>query len=378
MGDIYVPVASVFDNEQSTLAAGLPRDALEVVDTQPAGGNHLRRLATAAVFVVGLLTSGYVASKMPGPPAATAAQPQSMSAAASLFLRVQRLDVTNPQGVVTLTDADADVKATSRAVALWDPSQATKTATSKTRPSGSSLFCYTWLRAHRDEELLRAQANWGDGLFACDEWSVYAARPTWLLNPTRNDTEVLDHVTLPHTSCDDADISEFCWVSNVELFKSVWRNIIERGVHERNDWIVKVNANTVFLPPRLHAYMDAKGPQGAVFYTSCAISWSLMSDSLEVVSRGGFEALAHGGLDRCDAEVDFDNDQESACLSRCLDHLGVARVLDLSILADYYCDSNTKQCEDQHAIAFQPPRDKASFMECHMNASRIDIEPFHV
>merc|ERR1739845_341308 len=79
--------------------------------------------------------------------------------------------------------------------------------------------------------------------------------------------------------------------SNINSFLKIWDQVKADGRWEQHDWIVKVDADAVFLPDRLktHIRTQLKTPQGSkVYLRNIKFAFEFMG-ALEIMTR---EALA--------------------------------------------------------------------------------------
>merc|ERR1711972_1305072 len=121
---------------------------------------------------------------------------------------------------------------------------------------GTSLFCFGFYLANtgstkksNDLELFRAELAMGASIFGCPKWQVYSDVDAWLSQgPPLLTTTKVDDV--------DGDFHLFkrktfgTWV-NAMMFYQAWMDMRRNKLTEASDWVVKVDADAVFLPERL-------------------------------------------------------------------------------------------------------------------------------
>merc|ERR1712011_12495 len=120
--------------------------------------------------------------------------------------------------------------------------------------------------AEEELALLREQYNRGVGVFSCPGNDVFS-------DANVNIGQGYDAIKV------DDPLNEFhlikrkkskTWV-NTGMFKQVWKKIAEKGTWEDFDWVIKLDADAVFVPERLRAMMSTQlVTGGGVYIENCA------------------------------------------------------------------------------------------------------------
>jgi len=233
-----------------------------------------------------------------------------------------------------------------------------------------SLYCFSFMMANSAEQgLLGLQANRGVGIFACDSTSVFSdteitlgggggrmLRTTWTVEHTHVELSPVDNSPL-----------------NTQIFVKVWEKVFDLGLFVENDWTVKADADTVFVPGRLveHLRPDEEGyPIGrsdSLYVMNCGIG---LYSPLEVVSHAAMLRFK-SGLSSCVDEgvSDWSTGGEDDFALRCWTHLGVGRLIDFGILDDARCGGAPSPCTSGK-VAFHPYRDGNAWTTCLSQVQR--------
>merc|ERR1719367_2357648 len=98
-------------------------------------------------------------------------------------------------------------------------------------------------------------------------------------------------------------------------------DIRRRQLTADSDWVVKVDADAVFLPVRLlHTLHDFKVPEGGVYIENCHKVKFGFFGNLEVVSQDGFSSfLANLGACKADRPKELQKVKNLKWQPNCLD-----------------------------------------------------------
>jgi hypothetical protein len=210
---------------------------------------------------------------------------------------------------------------------------------------GTSLFCFAGVLPGSAEEALNgAQREQGRGIFACDSTAVY---------PT-----------------EDAAKGDWQSVVNSDVFIRIWERVFSDGLYSGHDWTIKVDPDTVFHPDRLRKHLaDLRAPAGASVYVKNTGFKFGFQGSLEVLSKKAMDDLGAGNS-QCSQNLGHEGG-EDYYLVQCLDGIGVAHMLDNSMLDDKYTynydyDLNDLSfCGSGVPAAYHPVKDPSQWMQCH-------------
>jgi hypothetical protein len=210
---------------------------------------------------------------------------------------------------------------------------------------GTSLFCFAGvLPGSAEEELIGTQRERGLGIFACEDSAQYAT--------------------------DYTDKGEWESVMNSDVFIRVWERVHADGQYAMHDWVVKVDPDTVFHPQRLRDHLAAlRAPAGASVYVKNTGFKFGLQGSLEVLSKQALDDYIDGS-NGCASSIGHEGG-EDFYLVQCLDGLGVAHMLDDSMLDDKYTYDHDYDmgdlsfCGSGVAAAYHPVKDAWAWTECH-------------
>jgi len=152
------------------------------------------------------------------------------------------------------------------------------------------------------------------------------------------------------------------WI-NTGLFKQAWRAVGLRDGPKRADWIVKVDADAVFVPHRLKKTLLGH-PLSAtgVYFENCKeVQWGLFGN-LEVWSIQAFNALLTN-LDECAQSIDWVKGTkwgpigEDLFAQMCMDKQGVSKVQNFDLTTDGMCPGTLKRWGQKGNKKWKPPCD---------------------
>mmetsp|Transcript_100348 Transcript_100348/g.306698 ORF Transcript_100348/g.306698 Transcript_100348/m.306698 type:complete len:595 (-) Transcript_100348:645-2429(-) len=216
-----------------------------------------------------------------------------------------------------------------------------------------SLYCYSVMRTTGYEVgLMQAQFDKGVGIFGCDDYSLLTADG----NVTIGTVQSIQFPGAPVGESVDHT------AGNTELFVHAWDALIAAGVWRNHTFTLKVDPDAVMLPDRVRTHL-ASHVGKKVFIVNCPFG-DMIFGALEVFSYHAILEWAKHGHD-CPAPKDFGEDKY---MTQCMDHLGVARVHDVPILADALC-LGSKNCEDGVAGAYHPFKDVDAYFGCWARAT---------
>merc|ERR1719264_950526 len=256
-------------------------------------------------------------------------------------------------------------------------------------PVGTSLYCFEVYTENtgttkKSEELETIQYQYSKGLsiFACGQQDVFA------------DVEVEVGPGLRTIQVVDVD-NDFhfakrkqtgAWV-NTGMFSQVWKAIASGSKYQSSDWVVKVDADAVFVPSRLSTKLQSQlVPPSGIYLENCKYVEYGYFGNLEVFSSAAFATLTDE-IDDCKADsqinwsVGVKNGKygpmgEDLFAQACLDKFGVRRVEAFDITTDGACPADrpidqqknkkwTPTCAWTATSAMHPFKKVADWIQCH-------------
>merc|ERR1712050_347026 len=196
-------------------------------------------------------------------------------------------------------------------------------------------------------DLIRTQLFLGASVFGCPKWAVYSDVERWLTpGPPKLSTIKVTDV--------DGDFHLFkrkkegTW-TNAMMFYQAWKDMRNSRLTVDSDWVIKVDADAVFLPQRLLTGLQSfHVPEGGVYIENCKKVIYGFFGNLEVVSGDGFATFLDN-LESCKATLDWkglDPDWkfgpygEDLFMQNCMDKFGVSKQSDFTMDADGMCKKN--------------------------------------
>jgi len=216
----------------------------------------------------------------------------------------------------------------------------------------TSFYCFSTYMAETGQtkrtvdELgnLQLQYKRDIGIFQCDFWQVF----------TEGDAELAPGVPFVKVFDTDGDF-HFAkrketggWI-NTGLHAAAWKAVKEEGKYKSAEWVMKLDADAVFVPSRLRPILAKQMvPAEGVYLENCQhVSYGYFGN-LEVFSLAAFETLVTN-IDTCKASLPwktgvkggkFGPMGEDLFAQQCLDSVGVPRVEQYDISTDGQCEAD--------------------------------------
>jgi len=220
-----------------------------------------------------------------------------------------------------------------------------------TRNTGSTKKSY-------ELELLQKQYEKKVSLFSCDYSVVYS-------------DVVVDIGSDMQTLQVNDDHDEFhlikrkvqkTWI-NTGLFKQVWRAMRDYPDEalQNSDWVVKVDADAVFVPQRLRNMLTQQpDTYTGVYIENCkGVEWGYFGN-LEIMSKTAFKLLLDN-IDSCSDKIDWVKGTkwgpigEDLFAQMCMDWQGVAKIDNFEVTTDGACPGTRKRYGEADNKKWKPP-----------------------
>jgi len=229
------------------------------------------------------------------------------------------------------------------------------------KKSGMSLFCFSvytqntgTTKPSYELALLKLQHRGGHDIFSCEEWGVYSdvVAP---IAPGINTVKVDDALNDWHFA---KRKSTGAWV-NTGMFFQVWKKISAEGNWASHDWVIKVDADAVFIPSRLVKKLSQQFvPEAGLYYTNCKYVDYGFFGNLEVFSHDAWSTFLVN-LDSCyndpkiNWKVGIKNGMygpmgEDLFAQSCMDQHGVKQVEAFDITMDGTCPGDRPQGQEDN------------------------------
>jgi len=266
--------------------------------------------------------------------------------------------------------------------------------------SGTDLYCFSLYSQNTGSEkksyeleLLRKQKEHGVSIFACESWDVFSDVST-AVGDDYTTVQVFDtrgewHRLKRKTSG--------TWV-NWGIFYSVWEKIQNDGRGQAAWWIVKADADAVFIPQRLREYITSHSlkdsPHGLYFENCKNVQYGFFGN-LEVISRKGYKTImnnlqdCHKSFAPCaDTGCDWKYGAwgEDVWIQRCMDHHYVDKVEAFDLTRDGACASDRPKdqkknkkwklpdCSYDNAASIHPFKKPEEYFKCMGEAMKKKYE----
>jgi len=224
--------------------------------------------------------------------------------------------------------------------------------------------------AQEELELLKQQYSKGVGVFACPgndvfsdvEVSLGAGYSTVKVTDSENEFHVVKRKKTK------------TWV-NTGMFKQVWKKIDEIGAWKDFDWVIKLDADAVFVPWRLQkALSNQPVSWTGVYIENCADVQYGFFGSVEVISHQAFSTLVQS-IGECSSAIKWSSMQattwgpigEDLFAQKCMDSKGVSKVQKFDLTTDGVCPAVKKQWgkDPKGSKAMKPECDKVTSPVMH-------------
>merc|ERR1712207_16718 len=153
------------------------------------------------------------------------------------------------------------------------------------------------------------------------------------------------------------------------MFTQVWKAIATGGKYKSAGWVVKVDADAVFVPSRLAKKLQYQlVPATGIYLENCKFVDYGYFGNLEVYSRVAFSTLLEN-IDACKAskeinwKVGIKNGKygpmgEDLFAQTCLDNLGVRKVERFDLTRDGTCPADRPKAEKRTRSTFPRARER--------------------
>jgi len=235
-----------------------------------------------------------------------------------------------------------------------------------------TLFCWMLVKPVAAEiKLLAAQLCLNTSIFRCDEHMLFSNISLRTQLASLPGSASLSEVVIEQ-SLDTAYGGPWNTALNTDLFIKIWSTLFSMGLHLRQEWVVKLDADTVFLPSRLGPVLQKIGPPAArhapLYVNSCSWCDIKLIGPIEVFNRASLQALERS-LERCRAEVDYHDVSEDVFLERCFGLLGIkpfspSRQDKLLQPTWHVRNHQLKRCSENWA-AVHPFKDTEKLVRCY-------------
>jgi len=227
-------------------------------------------------------------------------------------------------------------------------------------PVADSFYCFSTYTAETGQKKrtvdelgnLKLQYSRTIGIFQCEQWQVF----------TEGDAELAPGVPFWKVYDTDEDF-HFAkrketggWI-NTGLHAAAWKAVAEEGKYKSANWVMKLDADAVFVPSRLKPILSKQMvPVTGIYLENCQhVSYGYFGN-LEVFSLAAFETLV-ANIDACKASLPWKTGikggkwgpmGEDLFAQQCLDALDVPRVEQFDISTDGCCEADRPEGEKKN------------------------------
>jgi len=247
----------------------------------------------------------------------------------------------------------------------WDCTDLTKTWEWSAHSPGTSMYCYAVIFSTKggklvvpEDDLLKYQFDNKMSIFACDDYDVFS------------DVDVSFGSGYSAIKLDSQEEwykysrKDTGAAANAAIHIDAWK--VMRGFQKWRDmeWVVKADADAVFIPPRLKDVLAKQLlPDVGLYFENCKGVLSGFFGSLEVISTAGWKIFVDK-LENCKAELPWDGAEvdgwkagpwgEDKFAQDCMDKGGVMHLPLFELTYDGLCGSDRPK-DLPKATIFHPP-----------------------
>jgi len=221
--------------------------------------------------------------------------------------------------------------------------------------SGTSLFCYSvWVKTAVDMskpnhglDLLRAQYKFKTSIFGCNDWEVFSDVDAEF-GPGMSAVKLID--------VDNEFTKLVRWDKkskyvNTPVFYQAWKAIRDHGKYEKQDWTVKVDPQTVFIPSRLTGFLATQGQtENGDFFENCKGVFAGYFGNIEVVDKKAMKVflneledcklqLCWQSTDDCKGDWKFGPWGEDLFMQNCMERHEVSKLENFELTTSGSCPS---------------------------------------
>lgn len=248
----------------------------------------------------------------------------------------------------------------------WDCTDLTQTRKLVVRSPGTSMYCYALVFSTKggklytpDDELLKYQYDNKRSIFACDSYEVFGD-----VDISFGGGEYKSLTLQPHPGWTEFTRPDTGAAANVAIFLDAWGVMREQQKWRDMEWVVKADADAVFIPARLKDMLSKQmQPDTGLYYENCKGVDSGFFGNLEVISTAGFKIFVDK-LENCRAELPWDGAEvddwkygpwgEDKFAQECMDKAGVLKLQLFELTYDGACPADQPKDKPKGEI-FSPP-----------------------
>jgi len=234
----------------------------------------------------------------------------------------------------------------------------------------AKLYCFTaytkvtgTTKQSFELELLQGQYERKTSLFACDFNKVFsdidaqvgADYPTTKVSDVDGDFHLIKRKTVGS------------WV-NTGLFKQIWKMVAATAEVKMADWVVKVDADAVFLPHRLKGMLQGHPlTYAGIYLENCKSVQYGFFGNLEVFSAEAFNTLV-ANIESCSQRIDWVKGTkwgpigEDLFAQMCMDDNSVSKVAGFDVTTDGACPGTLSKSRRSISVALMPPWSSAEIV----------------
>jgi len=253
---------------------------------------------------------------------------------------------------------------------------------------GQSMYCFSVYtqdtgstKQSHELEILQHQFSQTLGIFQCEQSDVFSDVDVEV-GPGMHTTVVTDVEGDWHFAKRKVSGT---WV-NTGMFSQIWKKMGEMGKYQSADWVMKVDADAIFVPSRMRTWLFANRlvPPAGIYLENCKYVDYGYFGNLEVYSKQAFTTLIQN-IDVCKSSINWKlgvkNGKygpmgEDLFAQTCLDSKGIRRKEAFDITTDGACPADRPEgekknkkwkpnCASTSTPAMHPFKKTQEWIECY-------------
>merc|ERR1712194_885192 len=262
------------------------------------------------------------------------------------------------------------------------------------QPVGQSMYCFSVYtkdtgstKQSHELEILQHQQQQQLGIFQCEYSDVFSDVSVQvgqgLMTKVVTDQEGDWHFAKRKVSG--------TWV-NTGMFSQIWKQISADGKYQNADWVLKVDADAIFVPNRMRVWFKQNElvPPAGIYLENCKyVDWGYFGN-LEVFSRQAFQTLVDK-VETCYTEIDWKTGikggihgatGEDLFAQQCMDLMKVSKVENFALSMDGACEADrpadqrknkkfVPDCNGVSTPSIHPFKKVEPYVKCWMAAKDV-------
>jgi len=220
------------------------------------------------------------------------------------------------------------------------------------RFDGVSLFCFVLAEADGYEaDLLRFARSRDTGAYGCEEHMTLTDDSI----DVGTDKDPEPTVAIGSLKCDKGEWGSW---ANAKIFLKAWKAVMDDGRFRKHDWVIKLDADTVFYPDRLKKHVEGMKSTDLLFLQNYLDGYPVVG-AIEVASNAAILAFGQR-IDECER---ITYGAEDDWFVKCMRVLGAWMQKDEELL-QHNQHPRGNMCRNKRFVAMHPYKSQEEYGRC--------------